>query len=185
MLKLIEEAANEPASSRIAEYDEYLTNHINGVIRSWQEVLNPFLLDSQNEADLEAIATQISKHDASKYEDEYIPYLNYFYPESGEPSKEDEVKFDLAWLHHQKVNSHHWQYHVIIRDNGELAPMDMPFADVCEMLCDWHSFSLKNPESTAYTWYQKNKDKMIFSDNTRKLIEEYIDVFKEPLTNNE
>ena len=60
--------------------------------------------------------------------------------------------------------------------------MDMPIIDVFEMLCDWHSFSLKNPESTAYSWYQSNKNKMILSDNTRKLVEKHIDLFKSPLS---
>ena len=39
------------------------------------------------------------------------------------------------------------------------------------MLCDWHSFSYKNSESTANKWYNDNKDKMLLSDNTKKIIE--------------
>ena len=67
------------------------------------------------------------------------------------------------------------------RDSGEQVPLDIPEKYVIEMLSDWHSFSKKNPESTAYKWYNDNKDKMILSENTIKLIEKYIDLLKEPL----
>lgn len=49
------------------------------------------------------------------------------------------------------------------------------------MLCDWHSFSAKEKDSTAYAWYKENGPKMILSDNTRKLIDKYINYFKQPL----
>lgn len=56
--------------------------------------------------------------------------------------------------------------------------MNMALSSIFEMLCDWHNFSLRNPESTAYTWYKNNKDKMILSDETRTTVEQYIDYFK-------
>lgn len=165
------------------EYFAYLDRHITGVKRSWSEILMPKLLESNKfDADtLGQISSQIDEHDTSKYDDiEFNAYCNYFYPTDKCPK--NEVEFDFAWLHHQKVNPHHWQYWCLIRDEGEIVPMDMALTSIFEMLCDWHSFSLRNPESTAYTWYKNNKDKMIFSDETRKTVEQYIDYFKEPLT---
>ena len=57
----------------------------------------------------------------------------------------------------------------------------MPFEYVIEMLCDWQSFSERDPESTAWNWYENNGDNMMLSDNTRKIIKKYIKYFKDPL----
>ena len=57
----------------------------------------------------------------------------------------------------------------------------MPENYVIEMLCDWMSFSLKNPESTAYNWWIDNQDKMVMSEGTKKLVNKYIEYFKNPL----
>lgn len=154
------------------EYQQYLLNHIKGVKRAWNEILLPALLKEYDITveDLTLCSQYIEKHDESKYRsDEFDAYCNYFYP--SENNKKDSKAFDEAWLLHQKRNPHHWQYWILIRDEGELVPMDMPFEYVCEMLCDWSSFHYVNPESTANNWYNKNKKNMILSDETRKLVE--------------
>jgi hypothetical protein len=76
-------------------------------------------------------------HDLSKFTPaEWFPYVRYFYGPKVEvkntkvydqaidkwtPLMEapDSVKreFDVAWLHHQKRNSHHWQYWLLTPDN--------------------------------------------------------------------
>ena len=171
---------------RSAEYDEYLTTHINGVIRSWDEILEPALLENLDEHDITVeefsdIKHIIANHDASKYEsDEYDAYCNYFYPSPG--FEKDASAFDEAWLLHQKRNPHHWQYWVLIRDGGDTEPIDMPIWYICEMLCDWHSFTLRDPKSTAYKWWTDNKDKMVLSSNTRDCIESMISYMKKPLS---
>ena len=170
---------------RSSEYDEYLTTHITGVIRSWEELLKPAVLDMTNdidaEIDVDVIDSIISKHDASKYSSaEYPAYCNYFYPSDG--FEKDEVAFDLAWLHHQHHNPHHPQYWVLIRDEGEIVPMDMPIEYICEMLCDWHSFTLRDSKSTAYKWWTDNKDKMTLSANTVAIIEQLVPNLQTPLT---
>jgi elongation factor P--beta-lysine ligase len=60
--------------------------------------------------------------------------------------------------------------------------MDMPLDYICEMLCDWHSFSYKNPESTALAWYNEHKDEFRFSDKTRELVDELIKCMNVPIT---
>jgi hypothetical protein len=45
--------------------------------------------------------------------------------------------FDLAWLHHQKRNKHHWQYWVLIQDEDEEKILPMPLVYRKEMLADW------------------------------------------------
>lgn len=164
---------------RYPEYDEYLTNHINGVKRAWQEILKPVMETEYDNIDY--IDNVVAQHDASKYElDEYTAYCNYFYPSPG--YEKDQDAFDLAWLLHQHRNPHHHQHWVLIRDEGEKHPIDMPLEYVCEMLCDWHSFSLKDPESTAYNWWNGHRDEMVLSENTINLIESLIEYMKEPLS---
>ena len=75
------------------------------------------------------------KHDWTKFlPSEWFPYVAYFYGKKevvpqiftfGFDGKEklftkvpDDVqsRFDIAWLHHQKRNSHHWQYWLLSPD---------------------------------------------------------------------
>lgn len=173
---LIEESKS--ISDLEQEYYDYLESHIAGVERSWNEILKPALLSNLDihdltVEDLDIIDDQISRHDMSKYEDdEFEAYRKWFYPV--DESEKDQRSFDLAWLLHQKRNPHHHQYWVLIRDEGELEPLDMPVNYIIEMLCDWSSFQYKTPGSTANKWYSENKDKMTLSDNTRKLVEKYL-----------
>lgn len=93
------------------EYYQYLNDHIGGVISSWNTILKPYLKDNDYDSEMIDLAeSHIIEHDLSKLEDEeFIPYCNHFYPVDGEFDN-DETAFDLAWLHHQNVNPHHWQY---------------------------------------------------------------------------
>lgn len=70
----------------------------------------------------------------------------------------------------------------MIKDSGDVIPMDIPLDYICEMLCDWHSFSYKDPSSTALDWYTKNKDNMNFSETTRKIVEDLVKVMDNPIT---
>lgn len=177
MLEILE------SNSREQEYIEYLENHIGGVKEAFssvsdilQEVLDEY---TYNEASL-----AITLHDESKYDPaEFDAYLNHYYPADYGDIKPDEedIPYQLAWLHHIHNNAHHWQHWILIHDEGNFDVMDMPTSEVIAMICDWHSFSKKNPKSTAYKWYQDNGDSMMLSDNTRAEIEKYIEYFKEPL----
>lgn len=174
---------NRTIFQRQEEYNDYLNNHIDGVKNSYYYILKPIIEGELEYNEIIELDNIIENHDASKYGiEEYDAYLNYFYPENSKNRKDDDSKvdddvqkdFDMAWNHHQKCNPHHWQYWVLLKDSGELIPMDMPFEYIVEMICDWHSFSARKPESTAYKWYNDMKDKMILSDNTRKLVEALI-----------
>lgn len=164
---------NERVNDRSEEYYQYLDQHISGVKKAFEEIKDNLNL---KDFELENLIKQIENHDASKYDDcEFYPYLYHFYPSEAEKDKKE--FYDTAWNHHQKCNPHHWQYWVIIKDGGESYPLDMPINYIIEMLCDWSSFKYKNPESTANKWYSDNKDKMILSDNTRKIVEELLNKF--------
>lgn len=168
---------------RKEEYYQYLNDHIGGVKSSWNTILKPYLESNGYEPEVITLAeSHTNEHDLSKLEDdEFIPYCNHFYPVEGEFDN-DETAFDLAWLHHQHVNPHHWQYWLLVRDSGDIVPMDIPLDYICEMLCDWHSFSYKDPTSTALAWYNENKDDMNFSENTRKIVDDLINIMDKPIT---
>lgn len=167
-------------------YSDYIYTHVTNVIRSWNEILLPALEAHMDEfgideSDLELIGSVLQDHDASKWQEpEWTAYLNHFYPTDEFPN--DEEKFDYAWLHHQHNNRHHWQHWILVRDEGNLYPMDMPFSEICNMVCDWHSFSAKNEDNSAYDWYQKQGDKMILSNYTRDMVEKLVEYMKEPLS---
>ena len=173
------------ASSDIfSQYDEYLDSHIGNVQRAWSEILRPYLAEQgTDEKELQEIDLRIEAHDASKLDkEEYGPYAEWFYGDHPDEGEEKDA-FDKAWVHHQNHNEHHWQYWVLIQDTSEpkYLSLDMPKEAIYEMLCDWHSFSAKDPESTAYNWYSKNKENMLLSDNTIATIDSLIGIFMTPL----
>jgi len=74
-------------------------------------------------------------HDISKLKpSEWIPYARYFYGDNwpdwdkakhqchGYPYKMTKQgiseAFDIAWLHHQNRNKHHWQYWLLVNDSS-------------------------------------------------------------------
>ena len=80
--------------SRKSEYDSYLINHINGVKRSWSEILMPALLSKEDFSldTLTRVSMIINSHDKSKYSnEEYNAYLEYFYPSDGSERDFDNV----------------------------------------------------------------------------------------------
>ena len=112
---------------RCDEYNDYLDNHINNVILAFELCDKDRLkeLTEYNDEDLINIKEQIECHDQSKYEEEeWEPYLNWFYPIDENASK-DEYGYDIAWIHHCHNNPHHFQYWICIDDDGTTRPIDM------------------------------------------------------------
>lgn len=183
-MKIINESMMTNDAERKMEYNNYLKEHIRNVQRSFEQFLLPVLQEDENITpdNIAIIQDQIKQHDKSKYEDvEYEGYLQWFYPVNDDENNKDKNMFNLAWNHHQHHNQHHWQYWICRTDSDGDVVLDMDLPSICEMLSDWHSFSVKDRKSTAYQWYQDNKKKMILSDNTRNIVENYIEYFKKPL----
>lgn len=158
------------------QYDDYLKEHRANVLRAFQFMAantafyNDMLVRYPN------IYEQILVHDESKLSDaEYTAYDKHWY--GSFVNQKTEREFDLAWLHHQKHNPHHWQYWLLIKDSGRVEPLDMPDNYIIEMLCDWSSFRFKDPQSTAVNWYNSNGHKMILSDRTKIRIAYYFEIF--------
>jgi len=125
-------------------------------------------------------------HDLSKFRpSEWFPYAEYFYGKQPlerqdgyyKPTDTGNPAFDFAWLLHQKRNRHHWQWWVLPRDDGSIRILPMDPASRLEMLCDWRGAgrAQKNNLSTA-EWYKKHKDKLQLHPETRKWVEETLEI---------
>lgn len=104
-------------------------------------------------------------HDWSKFlPGEFLGYTRYFYG--------DALNCDAAWLPHQKRNKHHWQFYVLLGDDGETKCLPMPDKYRREMVAD-----LRGAErsiiggASAADYYLKVKDKMQLHPDTRTWLE--------------
>lgn len=182
MIKVLE--TTFATKNKRIEYDKYLSNHISAVQQAYEEIFKELLLTESDLTveDITKLEDNIKNHDNSKYYDEeYYPYLHWFYPENNE--EKNRIEFDYACLHHYHNNPHHWNHWILNDDEDKNTDrvLDMPEIYVIEMICDWMSFSKNNPESTAYKWWVDNQDKMKMTENTKALVNKYIEYCKEPL----
>lgn len=84
-----------------------------------------------------------------------------------------DLKFEYAWLLHQKRNRHHWQFWVIPEpESNKIMPMDE--ASAKEMLCDWIGAGKAKGDLNIASWYEQNKDQMLLHKDTRNWIEEQL-----------
>lgn len=157
------------------EYNAYIREHRANVRRGFDWMLEHFrnTLEVIGIGDIEYL---IDHHDYSKEsEDEYAAYDNYFY--GGNRSFDVVRDFNFAWLHHIHNNPHHWQHWVLTNDdpeNGSVG-LDMSAKYIIEMICDWWSFSWKTGNLfEIFNWYEKHKDYMILSEETRTFVETFL-----------
>ncbi len=137
------------------QYLDYLEKHIG------------FVQAEAKKLGIEAIG---KGHDKSKFsEEEFDAYKNKFY---GEKTEDVEKAFKYAWNHHQKRNKHHWQYWVLLEDNGGVVPLDIPVTYIREMVADWTGAGLAiSGANDCKVWYKQNKDKQTLTPRTRRLTE--------------
>ena len=161
------------------KYDDYLNQHILNVANASDWIRQNIGLDV-NSFD---ISSNVFIHDDSKYsKEEYDAYDAYFY--GRKRTKEVKDNFNYAWLHHIHNNPHHWQYWVLINDDPDngIVALDIPYKYVIEMICDWWSFSWRTGNLyEIFNWYDKHKDYMILSENTRELVEDILAQIKKKL----
>lgn len=107
-------------------------------------------------------------HDLSKFRPrEFKAYAEYFYGQNNILHELIiEKDFELAWLHHQHTNKHHWDYWVNSR--GEALPMPHKYID--QMIVDWEAMGLKFG-NTAKEFYEFKGKEMILHRATRSLLE--------------
>ena len=165
-------------NSKNQQYTEYMKAHIEAINDGyhWLTTYLPNIFTYEDIDYAPSIYINIQDHDKSKYfNDEWIPYREYFY---GERTPEVEEAFDYAWLAHIHNNEHHWQYWVLLEDNeGVYKPkaLDIPYEFIIEMILDWWSFSWKTGNLyEIFTWYENHKDKILLSANTKKIVEDIL-----------
>lgn len=129
-------------------------------------------------------------HDLSKFlPSEFFPYANHFYGEAShhkdgshapreiktgrdetgyyKPTDTGDLKFDFAWLLHQKRNRHHWQWWILPEDQGGMKVLAMPEKVILEMLCDWRGAGRAQHNKTGVKeWYVANREKMLLDFTT-------------------
>ena len=111
-------------------------------------------------------------HDMSKFRpSEWVAYVNYFYGASSDHNYRVNEAFNLAWLHHQHRNLHHWQYWVLKEDEGGHKVLPMPHAYRTEMLCDWFGAGRAQGHPDTRGWYLENRGSMNLHPDTRAWVE--------------
>lgn len=122
-------------------------------------------------------------HDWSKLTPQEWPaYANMFYGKNSKanPPPHLQKDFDAAWLHHQRVNKHHWQYWILVQDTGAVKTVEMPEKYVLEMVADWAGAgkAITGTWADMPAWYEKHKKNMTMHPNTRFFAEMIIRHFK-------
>lgn len=134
-------------------------------------------------------------HDWSKFLlSEWWPYVRYFYgnyPDldyvtaarrgyHGRLRDDVAREFNVAWLHHQRRNKHHWQYWLLTEDERTdgshlPVPLVMPDRYVREMVADWYGAgrALNKPDTRG--WYETNRHHMIMHPQTRRRVEQLLE----------
>lgn len=165
------------------QYNDYIHSHVNHVAKAYEWLLLNIPEFKQGLLPLPVYV--LTGHDQSKWtKDEYDAYDAYFY--GGNRSSKVVHDFDLAWLHHQHVNPHHWQYWILISDDEPMRALEMPLQYVAEMIADWWSFSIKSGDLyEIFAWYENHKSGMILHQDTRKLVEDILTTMRKCLDDGE
>jgi len=130
---------------------------------------------------------QLLTHDWSKFlPREWFPYVNYFYG-----TKDDghslgrggyfhkagvDLAFHRAWNHHQKRQPHHWQYWVLVKDDGSTVALPMPDKYLREMVADWKGAGRARGKPDTKAWYRKNRHKLKLHPDTQYYVEALLGV---------
>jgi hypothetical protein len=117
-------------------------------------------------------------HDLSKFRpSEWFPYARTFYKSDGSGQYVESPEFSKAWNAHQNRNPHHWQYWVLLMDDGGVQPLPMPKACMLEMVADWMGAGRAiTGKWDVLEWYAKNKDRMQFHPITQVYVEQLLPI---------
>jgi hypothetical protein len=116
------------------------------------------------------------KHDLSKFSPvEFSASVKYFQDNASPIDKEKNEKgYSLAWQHHKRANSHHWEYWLDYKD-GELIKIKIPIRDLFELVCDYIGAGKaynkdKWTKETPLKYWNDNKHKFHYHKDTSYLL---------------
>lgn len=167
------------------EYLNYIAEHKDNVVKACFEIgkeLCNILNNNYFNVDFDDLQDRCFKHDESKYHDEeFIPYLNYFYSPGGKENEQAKVNMNAAFLHHQNVNDHHPEYWILIDndlDEPWINALPMSGLAIAEMICDWYAMGMKF-NNTPYKWFMSKQEyyQKMMNENTYKLVEKIVNHF--------
>jgi hypothetical protein len=125
------------------------------------------------------------KHDLSKLSfKEFFASARYFQGNSSPIDAEKREKgYSIAWQNHKGHNTHHWHYWLDNKDT-EIIPLKMPYYDMVELICDWIGAGkvynkTKWNQEEPYTYWEKNRGKMLFHPETYQFIDDELYHIKE------
>ena len=81
-----------------------------------------------------------------------------------------------AWLRHWHRSPHHWQWWVLVLDDGQRKVLPMSDRYRREMLADWRAVSRTAERMDMLPWYEKNRNRMILHPETREWVEKQLGV---------
>lgn len=86
---------------------------------------------------------------------------------------EDKENFDMAWLHHQKRNKHHWQRWELVNgsDEPQRVALPMPEKYCLEMIADWRGAGRAYGNPDTDNWYSAHRCKQRMHNDTRSWID--------------
>lgn len=155
------------------EYDKMLETHSAAIRKAfyWIRKSLPELLIDIPGVDYEL---NILLHDDTKtVPSEYKAFDEYY---CGKHTKNTMQNYRMAYLEHVHRNQHHWQYWILINDDGTKVNMDMPYEYIIEMICNWWARSWEEGDPyLIFTWYEENKSKIKLSKRTKDTVEEILD----------
>lgn len=110
-------------------------------------------------------------HDLSKFsKTEWEAYVRRFMDK--DESEEAKELFNTAWLHHQHMNMHHWQFWLQTSglDTGGrmVSPRPMQERFIKEMLADWRAMARNFGNDSIHEWYKENEKYMILDSTTKR-----------------
>jgi hypothetical protein len=139
------------------EYEEYVFEHTENVLKAYLEFGKDILRIMNNEGLDEKLFELVNNHDKSKLsKEEFEGYRKKFFPTKDEDKELADTYMDAAWLHHMNTNKHHPEYW-IVREKQGFRPIDMGREYIAEMILDWIAMGYKF-KANALQWFKQNEE---------------------------
>lgn len=137
----------------IRKYLDYLEEHLENVRLAFDEVVKTCseMWWVKDDVFWHTLRQAVCVHDMSKFSaEEYIPYVNAFYPDRYVDEQQAKAALVTAWEHHKANNPHHHESATCV-------------LDLVHMVIDWTAMGYKFGD-TAEQFYRKHAVAMNFSD---------------------